>query len=124
MLKSTSAKSSLKSTWAHQRGLECEAKVIRHYQRKGYHLLRQRLKTPYAEIDLIFRTPEGNLLMVEVKSARTEVFIAYRLSKRQKLRQHQALIFLAEHFKTSVEAHWAFVMDSGEIVVIEDISGC
>lgn len=61
--------------------------------------------------------------MVEVKSARSADFLPHRMSARQKERQARALVFLCEHFKTEVEAHWAFVTGNGDIVVIEDISG-
>lgn len=62
--------------------------------------------------------------MVEVKSATSEAFLPYRISQRQKWKQQQALLYLSEQFRCSVEAHWAFVMESGEILVLEDISGC
>lgn len=81
------------------------------------------MKTPFAEVDLLFRTPEGHVLMVEVKTANLSDFHAVRISRRQKARLMRALYFLAEQFDSLVEVHWAFVTKTGEMTVIEDISG-
>lgn len=95
----------------------------KHYIKKGYEFLAQRVKTPFAEVDLLFRTPEGHVLMVEVKTANLSDFHAVRISRRQKDRLMRALYFLAEQFDSLVEVHWAFVTKTGELTVIEDISG-
>ncbi len=122
--KSTSPSTSAKRPyWAHQRGLEAEFSVIQFFQKKSYHLLQQRLKTPYAEVDLLFMSPGGYLLMVEVKSVSSEAFIQHRISRRQKVRLLRAVQFLAAQFDKLVAVHWAFVSPGGEITLIEDISG-
>ncbi|MNY51965.1 hypothetical protein D3C86_1876020 [compost metagenome] len=79
------------------------------------------MKTPFAEVDLLFETPEGHLLMVEVKSVKNADFIPTAIGKRQKQRLQRAMIYLAEQFKTPVEVNWAFV-SSFDITVIEDIT--
>jgi putative endonuclease len=85
--------------------------------------LKQRLKTPYAEIDLVFRSPDGlNLLMVEVKTANQTTFYNARISPRQKYRLLGASRFLAEQFNCLVEVHWAFVTKNGAVTIIEDVS--
>lgn len=119
-LKSTS---SPKIYWAHQRGLDSEQCVLNFYHHKGYQVLAQRLKTPFAEVDLLFRSPEGHILMVEVKTANLAIYQAHRISWKQKARLMRALQFLAARFETLVEVHWAFVTKDGVVTIIEDISG-
>lgn len=109
--------------WAHKRGLLSEDRVAAYYQKKSYRLIEQRVKTPFAELDLLFRTPEGHLLIVEVKTANLSSFYNYKVTPRQKIRLLRAVQFLAERFSTLVEIHWAFVTKEGEITIISDISG-
>lgn len=120
-LKNISAKVS--RYWAHQRGLESELFVLQYYKGRGYIFLTQRLKTPFAEVDLLFRAPQGHLLMVEVKTVNLSEFQVYRISRRQKVRLLRALYYLIEQYDCLVEVHWAFVTKTGEVQVIEDISG-
>jgi len=81
------------------------------------------VKTPFAEIDLIFKTPEGHALMVEVKTVNLSEFQNYRISRKQKARLLRALQFLTDRLDSLVEVHWAFVTKEGAVTVIEDISG-
>jgi putative endonuclease len=128
-LKNTSKRSAKKNApakpmyWAHKRGLISEDRVRVYYQKKFYTLIEQRVKTPFAELDLLFRTPEGHLLIVEVKTANLASFYNYKVTPRQKFRLLRAVQFLAERFSTLVEIHWAFVTKEGEITIISDISG-
>nr|BFD66982.1 hypothetical protein HAGR004_20040 [Bdellovibrio sp. HAGR004] len=109
--------------WAHERGLLSENHVVKHYQLKHFHLLGQRVKTPFAEVDLLFRAPQGHLLMVEVKTTNLMDFQPFRVSQKQKARLLRAMQFLAARWDVLVEIHWAFVTKEGEITVFEDISG-
>ena len=86
-------------------------------------MIEQRVKTPFAELDLLFRTPEGHLLIDEVKTANLASFYNFKVTPRQKIRLLRAVQFLAERFSTLVEIHWAFVTKDGEITIISDISG-
>lgn len=81
------------------------------------------MKTPFAEVDLVFKTPDDHLLMVEVKTSNVSDFQFYRISKNQKQRLLRALLFLAERYDMPVEIHWAFVTKEGAVTIIEDISG-
>ncbi|KYG63831.1 hypothetical protein AZI86_13510 [Bdellovibrio bacteriovorus] len=81
------------------------------------------MKTPFAEVDLLFRTPENHVLMVEVKTANIEDFQAHRITLRQKKRLMRALLFLAEKLESLVEVHWAFVTKEGGVTIIENVSG-
>lgn len=107
--------------WAHVRGLESEKAVTEYYLKKKYQLLKQRVKTPFAEVDLLFRSPQGHLLMVEVKSANQSCFYSARVSKRQSLRLARAASFLAARFSCLVEYHWAFVDQNFSVTIIEDL---
>ena len=109
--------------WAHERGLQSEKYVIQFYQDQGFELLAQRVKTPFAEVDLLFRTPDQNVLMVEVKTANIRDFHLHRISVHQRKRLLRALLFLAEKLESLVEVHWAFVTKGGEVTIIEDVSG-
>lgn len=97
--------------------------MLKHYQQKGYELLAQRVKTPFAEVDLLFKTPQQHLLMVEVKTANLLDFQPFRISQKQKARLCRALLFMAARWDLPVEIHWAFVTKDGQITVFEDISG-
>ncbi|HEX7675807.1 MAG TPA: YraN family protein [Bdellovibrio sp.] len=125
-LKNTSTISSQKKHkpyWAHRRGLESEKIVIDFYLKKNFVLLKQRIKTPFAEVDLLFKSPHGHLLMVEVKSANLSSFYFSRISKRQKDRLVRATTFLASHFNCLVEMHWAYVDQNHKVTVLDDIIG-
>ncbi|WP_172795333.1 YraN family protein [Bdellovibrio bacteriovorus] len=109
--------------WAHQRGLDSEKLVQKFYEKKGYTLLAQRVITPFAEVDLIFQTPEGHALMVEVKTTNIADFQPHRISWKQKARLVRALQYLTSKLENLVEVHWAFVTKEGKVTIIEDISG-
>ncbi|UOF01922.1 hypothetical protein MNR06_03005 [Bdellovibrio reynosensis] len=81
------------------------------------------MKTPFAEVDLLFRTPDNHVLMVEVKTNNISAFQNFRIGKRQKNRLVRALQFLSDRLDSLVEVHWAFVTKEGKVTVIEDISG-
>ncbi|XGC79424.1 YraN family protein [Bdellovibrio bacteriovorus] len=109
--------------WSHQQGLESELRVIGYYEDAGFDLIAQRVKTPFAEVDLLFRTPDNHVLMVEVKTNNNSAFQNFRIGKRQKVRLVRALQFLADRLDSLVEVHWAFVTKEGKVTIIEDISG-
>ncbi|MGE9744246.1 YraN family protein [Bdellovibrio bacteriovorus] len=96
--------------------------MVKYYQLKCCHLLGQRVKTPFAEVDLLFKTPRQTLLMVEVKTTNLSDFQPFRITKKQKARLVRAMLFLAARWDVLVEIHWAFVTKDGEITVFEDIS--
>ncbi|MEN0058666.1 MAG: YraN family protein [Bdellovibrio sp.] len=111
-----------KEYWAHQQGLKSEQRVLEVYRQKGYQLLQQRLRTPFAEVDLLMRSPQGHLVLIEVKTSSLDGFQNYRLSAQQKKRLERALHFLAESFQELIEMHWAFVTREGEMILLEDLS--
>lgn len=84
-------------------------------------MLRQRLKTPYAEVDLLFRAPSGNLILVEVKTSNSADFLPARVNQRQWSRLARAAQFLAARFDCLVEFHWAFVDSNFTVTVFEEL---
>lgn len=84
-------------------------------------LLAQRLRTPFAEVDLLFRHTEGHLVLVEVKTAQLQDFQPFRVGQKQKQRLVRAMLFLAERWQLPVEIHWAFVTKDGDVTVFEGV---
>lgn len=109
--------------WAHQRGLDSEKKVQEYYQARGFKLLKHRLKTPFAEVDLLLQSKNGDVVLVEVKSANVEDFQIFRITPKQKKRLERALIFLSEYLDCPVGLNWAFVNKFGEVTVVENVYG-
>lgn len=60
----------------HAFGQQGEHDAADYAMEHGYTLIRQNYRSPYGEIDLILRSPEGELVFTEVKS-RTSVYFGY-----------------------------------------------
>ena len=103
------------------RGPWAEAQVVRHFP--SYKLLGQDIRTPFAEVDLIFHRSADCLLVVEVKTLTNFDFLPYRIKGRQKQRLFRACEYLRDKYRKDVELNWAFVTEDGEVLVIEDVSG-
>lgn len=63
---------------------------------RGYALIRRNYRTPYGEIDLILRSPEGELVFTEVKS-RTGTFFGYPENAVDK-RKRRHIVLSAYHY--------------------------
>lgn len=70
--------------------------MIKDLLKKNFKLLFWRLKTPFAEVDLIFRDLEGRLCVVEVKTSLHEPFAEHRVSFKQRARLSRARAFIEE----------------------------
>ena len=77
--------------------------------RQGYALIRRNYRTPYGEIDLILRSPEGERVFAEVKS-RTGVYFGYPESAvDQRKRRHiirSAYHYLQTHYPDNEDLSW------------------
>lgn len=71
---------------SHLSGLAAEDAVARHYGAKGYGERARRWRGPGGEIDLILEAPDGTVVFVEVKAARSTDLAVLRLSDRQRAR--------------------------------------
>jgi len=60
----------------HLFGYQGEQDAAQRARARGYLLLERNYRTPYGEIDLILRSPEGELVFAEVK-ARSGTFFGY-----------------------------------------------
>lgn len=103
------------------KGEWAEAQVIRHF--KKFKLLHQRLRTPFAEVDLVFQMSPREVLMVEVKALRSFDFLPQRISTKQKQRIFRARTYYQEKFRSLVVLNWAFVNEVGDVLVIDDVHG-
>lgn len=82
---------------SYEKGLIFEKKSINYFQRYGYKIIEQRVKTPYGEIDLIVGQNE-TLVAVEVKGRKNKKDLSYSLSVRQQRRIRDAFSqFISEH---------------------------
>ena len=103
-----------------RKGFECEEVVIKQFVSEGYVLLYQRLKTPFAEVDLIFKKAKDHhvkFLAVEVKSLSIELDIFPRIQRRQIQRLRRAHRYLSEELDSCVEFLVIFV-GSAEVICV------
>ena len=89
-------------------GWQCEQIALQVYQQHGYQILKQRWKTPFAEVDLFFRSPDGHWVMVEVKSLPSTEYLSQRLTRKQKMRLKRAFLWAIERWGAG-EMHLAMV---------------
>jgi Holliday junction resolvase-like predicted endonuclease len=84
----------------------------KHYIKKGYRLLRESYRSPFAEIDLVFQRGKLETLLVEVKGLRSIEFFERTVQSGQIHRLHRALIWMQERHKGSVKLEY-FVLING-----------
>lgn len=69
----------------------------RRFLKARYRLKAERERTPFGEIDLWFRTPDGRgNLLIEVKSLKHAELLPERLGPRQRARLTRVLAWVAE----------------------------
>lgn len=120
-ISSQSSPSSRYSSW--QRGLESEKFTQIYYKKLGYEVFKERFRTPFAEIDIVFRHPQKNSVLVEVKTVNSFEFLEHRLRSSQRQRLQRAQLYLSHLWGESLELHLAFVSSDGEVLVFDDLSG-
>ena len=82
-------------------------------------MLEQRKKTPFGEVDLLFRSATGSLQIVEVKSIGDLGIVEARLSSKQRRRLgHVAEFFMQHH--SEVELWLAFVDTRNKVQTFDD----
>ena len=102
----------------HIKGLKSEKIVLQFLIKNGWSLTSQRLKTPYAEIDLLV-CKDDLYKVVEVKSINNEEFLEYRLNYKQKARLKKAIEYLIRELDKVVFFELAIVNSQGQIELIE-----
>ena len=90
-------------------GRQGETDAADYALRHGYALIRRNYRTPYGEIDLILRSPEGELVFVEVK-ARSDTYFGYpERAVDQRKRRHiirSAYHYLVENYPDDEDLVW------------------
>lgn len=69
--------------------------------RRGWSLLHHRFRSPFAEIDLLFRASVG-VRMVEVKTLGSPGFLEHRIARRQRTRLLHARTHLESRLRAPV----------------------
>lgn len=87
-----------KNSFSHKQiqGLQSEFLVSQYLHQKNYHVIYHRLKTPFAEVDLLIENQKNELAIVEVKTLLHQEWMAERVSSRQKQRLVRASFWLQE----------------------------
>ena len=102
-------------------GLHCENLVRDDFVRRGFILVAARLPLVFAEIDLVFLSPQDEIILVEVKSVRArEMIFLPPVKNKQKNRLRKALMRWSEAIDKTVRLHLAAVNHDGEIITFFD----
>jgi Holliday junction resolvase-like predicted endonuclease len=102
------------------RGAESEYLVEEHFIQKKYILVTKNIKIFSIEVDLLFLSPAGELVIVEVKSVGDEVAWRNLVSEKQKLRLKRVFDHLISTSPRPIRAHLAAVNHSKDIHIHED----
>lgn len=102
--------------WSHERGLVAERLVADELSKRGYRLLKQRFRTPVAEVDLLMKSL-SEYLLVEVKTLSDRGFPEYRLTRPQKLRLRRAREWVEDQTRQDVRLVMAWVDKNGKILL-------
>ena len=100
------------------RGRWIEKQVSEYFLNQGCERIAENLKTPFAEVDLLFKAPEGGYFIIEVKKS---LAAEIALSARQARRLSRAVQYLSRQFETIVRCHLAVVDPELNLDFIEDV---
>lgn len=103
--------------WSHERGVLAERRVQEEMERRGYRMVRQRLRTPFAEVDLLMASL-AEYLLIEVKCVSHPDFLERRISSSQKRRLERAREYVEGRSRAPVRLVWAFVQPDGRILLL------
>ena len=104
------------------KGLWAEAKAKAYYQKQNYKFLISRWQSPFAEVDLVFRDPEGVIVLIEVKSLTRNDYLMTRLTLKQRQRLSRVVRMLNERGRPC-RFELAVVSQSGEVQCFSDVFG-
>lgn len=100
-----------------QKGLANEERVKTLLINKGYELVGHRFKTPFAEVDLLFKDSKQIYHIIEVKTVRGDW--QYFIGKKQRQRLMNAFMYFVESGH-EIRAHLALVNESNKITFQKD----
>lgn len=92
-------------------GLQTELQVLEDLRKKSCTILGHRVRTPFAEVDILFLSSKGQIVLLEVKSLSKWAWIETRLTQKQLNRIKRAAFYLEAQFGQSVQICAAFVID-------------
>ncbi len=95
-----------------QFGLETEIKVLKDLEIKNCNIIGHRIKTPFAEVDILFRSSKGALVLLEVKSLSKWVWLESRVTKKQSDRLKRAAAYIENRYNESVQICMAYVIQN------------
>ena len=106
---------------SYNRGLFSEHLVHKYFKQQKYKLIKHRYKCPFTEIDLIFLSPKGRLLLVEVKTLNSmKNWPFFLISPNQIKRLRRGYVYFQSRSKVPVDFYLALVLRSDEIKIVED----
>ena len=94
-----------------KRGLEAEQFVLEDLNKRNCAIIGERLRTPFAEVDILFRSAKGKVVLLEVKTLSKWVWLETRITKSQKTRLKRAASFIENKLGESVQVCAAFVIN-------------
>lgn len=86
----------------YEKGVNAESRAINMLKKMGYDLLKQRLRTPYGEIDAILRKGK-TLIAVEIKQRKKMSNSLQSISMKQQHRISRAFLFFISQMKEVFE---------------------
>ena len=99
-------------------GLYCEYLVYQNFLKKGLKFLGHQIKTPMAEIDLLFCV-KTSAIAIEVKSNSHSAFLNTRVRHRQRTKLRAARLFLERDY-SEVQMLLAVVSHDASIELFEN----
>ena len=91
-------------------GYEAEQFVLLDHSKRNCSIISERLCTPFAEVDILFRSAKGQVVLLEVKTLSKWAWIETRLGSKQISRLKRASQFVEGRLGESVQICAAFVM--------------
>lgn len=103
-----------------QAGIDAENLVAEDLINRKCKILKQRFRTPFAEVDLIVRNQKNQIVLVEVKTLSRWEWVENRITQKQTVRLKRAMIYLEKYFNESMILCAAFVVGQKVYYVILD----
>lgn len=105
---------------SYDKGLWAEQQVIQFLTNNNYEILQHRYQTPFAEIDLLIRGKQNQLVVLEVKNRSGKLNEQPVMSHVQRKRLRRTVAWLIEQ-GNEVELWLAYVENTGRIHFFQDV---
>lgn len=107
----------------YSRGQQAESVAADYFKSKGFVVLLRNISFYYAEVDLLMLSPQGEIVLIEVKSIKDEMVWRRPVSTNQKKRlkrTFESVLSSAHKTKSIVRFHLATVNTENEVSIFED----